>query len=112
MACELSGQRNFKPSVFQWYAKSFNFQVNDTLTLSLLLLLYFSLCIFHLQPDHWFQLAEEMTEDLFRDLDNQGLVRRRLHGAPLKDTVPIPDGGYLVLRLEANNPGGFTHKTI
>ncbi|PVD18275.1 hypothetical protein C0Q70_20824 [Pomacea canaliculata] len=42
-------------------------------------------------------LAEEMTEDLFRDLDNQGLVRRRLHGAPLKDTVPVPDGGVWFL---------------
>lgn len=85
-----------------------------TISLYHSLLLYFSLYIFHprYKPDHWFQLAEEMTEDLFRDLDSQGLVKRRLHGAPLKDTVPVPDGGYLVLRLEANNPGGFTHKTI
>ena len=29
------------------------------------------------------------------------------NGAPLKDTVMVPVGGYVVLRLKADNPGRF-----
>lgn len=38
-------------------------------------------------------------------LDNAGLIKRRLHGAPTKDTVTVPDGGYTIIRFVANNPG-------
>lgn len=48
-----------------------------------------------------------MTRDLFLDLDRQGRIERRLHRAPYKDTLPIPDGGYVVLRVKADNPGAW-----
>lgn len=38
-------------------------------------------------------------------LDDAGLMKRRLHGAPIKDTVTVPDGGYTIIRFVANNPG-------
>lgn len=38
-------------------------------------------------------------------LDDAGKIRRRLRGAPLKDTVTVPDGGYTIVRFVADNPG-------
>lgn len=38
-------------------------------------------------------------------LDESGQIERRLHGAPVKDTVTVPDGGYTIIRFVANNPG-------
>lgn len=38
-------------------------------------------------------------------LDESGGIKRRLSGAPIKDTVTVPDGGYTVIRFVANNPG-------
>lgn len=32
-------------------------------------------------------------------------IQRKLKGAPVKDTVTVPDGGYTVIRFVANNPG-------
>lgn len=32
-------------------------------------------------------------------------MKRRLSGAPIKDTVTVPDGGYTIIRFLANNPG-------
>ncbi|XP_011062898.1 PREDICTED: laccase-5-like isoform X2 [Acromyrmex echinatior] len=40
-----------------------------------------------------------------RELDKQGLIRRKLKRALLKDTVTVPDGGYTIVRFHANNPG-------
>jgi len=39
------------------------------------------------------------------ELDRQGQINRTLTKAPKKDTVAVPDGGYVVLRFYANNPG-------
>ncbi|KAH9505403.1 hypothetical protein Btru_057180 [Bulinus truncatus] len=39
------------------------------------------------------------------DLDASGNITRNLHKAPVKDTVTVPDGGYVILRFHANNPG-------
>lgn len=38
-------------------------------------------------------------------LDKSGKIRRRLFGAPIKDTVTVPDGGFTIIRFFANNPG-------
>lgn len=38
-------------------------------------------------------------------LDDAGQILRRLNGAPVKDTVTVPDGGYTIIRFVANNPG-------
>lgn len=38
-------------------------------------------------------------------LDEAGEIQRRLKGAPIKDTVTVPDGGYTIVRFVANNPG-------
>nr|KAG5690957.1 hypothetical protein BaRGS_027276 [Batillaria attramentaria] len=50
------------------------------------------------------RLDVPMTRDLFIDLDRKGQIKRNLHKAPYKDTLPIPDGGYVVLRIKADNP--------
>ncbi|PIK55769.1 hypothetical protein BSL78_07329 [Apostichopus japonicus] len=39
------------------------------------------------------------------EMDKAGNITRNLQAAPLKDTVIVPDGGYTILRFEANNPG-------
>ena len=45
-------------------------------------------------------------------LDRQGLLRRNFENPPVMDTVTVPDGGYVVLRFRANNPGEvYTEKT-
>ncbi|KAJ8030200.1 Laccase-2 [Holothuria leucospilota] len=38
-------------------------------------------------------------------MDKAGNITRNLQSAPLKDTIIIPDGGYVILRFEADNPG-------
>lgn len=38
-------------------------------------------------------------------LDESKKMKRRLSGAPIKDTVTVPDGGYTIIRFVANNPG-------
>lgn len=46
-----------------------------------------------------------VTVEQIKKLDDEGKIRRRLVGAPIKDTVTVPDGGYTVIRFLANNPG-------
>lgn len=38
-------------------------------------------------------------------MDEAGNITRNLNAAPLKDTVIVPDGGFTILRFEADNPG-------
>ncbi|KAJ3643230.1 hypothetical protein Zmor_025954 [Zophobas morio] len=39
------------------------------------------------------------------DLDRQGLLHRQFNLPPAKDTIAVPNNGYVVLRFRANNPG-------
>lgn len=39
------------------------------------------------------------------DLDRRGLLNRQFKGPPLKDTIAVPNNGYVVLRFKADNPG-------
>lgn len=45
------------------------------------------------------------TVEEVQALDRAGLIHRKLSGAPLKDTVTVPDGGYTIVRVHASNPG-------
>ncbi|TGZ54926.1 Uncharacterized protein DBV15_05335 [Temnothorax longispinosus] len=51
------------------------------------------------------KIGSNTTVAEVRELDNQGLIHRKLKRAPLKDTVTVPDGGYTIVRFYANNPG-------
>nr|XP_029736390.1 L-ascorbate oxidase-like [Aedes albopictus]XP_029736391.1 L-ascorbate oxidase-like [Aedes albopictus] len=51
------------------------------------------------------RLAGNITAEEVKRLDGEGKIKRRLKGAPIKDTVTIPDGGYTIIRFIANNPG-------
>ncbi|KAK7867607.1 hypothetical protein R5R35_014805 [Gryllus longicercus] len=51
------------------------------------------------------RLGESTSLEEVKRLDEQGLLKRKLHAAPLKDTCTVPDGGYTILRVQANNPG-------
>ncbi|XP_058822343.1 uncharacterized protein LOC131683944 [Topomyia yanbarensis] len=51
------------------------------------------------------RLAGNITAEEVKRLDDEGKIRRRLKGAPIKDTVTIPDGGYTIIRFIASNPG-------
>ncbi|KYQ58207.1 Laccase-4, partial [Trachymyrmex zeteki] len=51
------------------------------------------------------RIGRNTTTSEVRELDKQGLIRRKLKRAPLKDTVTVPDGGYTIVRFYANNPG-------
>lgn len=46
-----------------------------------------------------------VTVEQIKNLDETGGIKRRLSGAPIKDTVTVPDGGFTVIRFVANNPG-------
>ncbi|XP_050689370.1 uncharacterized protein LOC126981839 [Eriocheir sinensis] len=51
------------------------------------------------------QLGDEATVERFQELDAAGEVQRNFDHPPLKDTVTVPSGGYVVIRFFANNPG-------
>lgn len=40
-----------------------------------------------------------------QELDRSGQIVRRLKGAPMKDTITVPDGGFTIVRFVADNPG-------
>ncbi|XP_013180620.1 PREDICTED: laccase-5 isoform X2 [Papilio xuthus] len=39
------------------------------------------------------------------DLDRKGLLKRQYNLPPFKDTLAVPNNGYVVIRLKADNPG-------
>lgn len=39
------------------------------------------------------------------DLDRRGLLHRQYNLPPVKDTIAVPNNGYVVLRFRADNPG-------
>lgn len=39
------------------------------------------------------------------DLDRRGLLHRHFSEPTLKDTIAVPNNGYVVLRFRADNPG-------
>lgn len=39
------------------------------------------------------------------DLDRRGLLHRQFNLPPTKDTIAVPNNGYVVLRFRADNPG-------
>lgn len=51
------------------------------------------------------RVGKNVTVDQIKKLDSEGLIKRKLSHAPIKDTVTVPDGGYTVVRFHANNPG-------
>lgn len=38
-------------------------------------------------------------------MDRMGQLKRNFNNPPLKDTIQVPSGGYVILRFYANNPG-------
>lgn len=41
------------------------------------------------------------------DLDRRGLLHRRFSLPPAKDTIAVPNNGYVILRFRADNPGNI-----
>lgn len=41
------------------------------------------------------------------DLDRRGLLHRQYNLPPTKDTIAVPNNGYVVFRFRADNPGNF-----
>lgn len=39
------------------------------------------------------------------DLDRRGLLHRQYDAPPQKDTIAVPNNGYVVFRFRADNPG-------
>lgn len=44
------------------------------------------------------------------DLDRRGLLDRHYNLPPLKDTIAVPNNGYVVFRFRADNPGKLPKK--
>lgn len=42
------------------------------------------------------------------DLDRRGLLHRQYNLPPVKDTIAVPNNGYVVLRFRADNPGKYS----
>ncbi|XP_076673352.1 uncharacterized protein LOC143371730 [Andrena cerasifolii] len=51
------------------------------------------------------RIGRNVTVETVKRLDDEGLIRRHLDHAPLKDTVTVPDGGFTIVRFHADNPG-------
>lgn len=41
-------------------------------------------------------------------MDESNQIKRRLVGAPIKDTINVYNGGYTIVRFVADNPGFWT----
>lgn len=41
------------------------------------------------------------------DLDRRGLLDRHFNLPPAKDTIAVPNNGYVVFRFRADNPGEY-----
>lgn len=46
------------------------------------------------------------------DLDRRGLLHRQFGHPPLKDTIAVPNNGYVVVRFRADNPGKTMGSTL
>lgn len=46
------------------------------------------------------------------DLDRRGLLHRQYNLPPTKDTIAVPNNGYVVLRFRADNPGKLNRLII
>lgn len=42
------------------------------------------------------------------DLDKRGLLHRQFNLPPAKDTIAVPNNGYVIFRFRADNPGKLT----
>lgn len=48
---------------------------------------------------------KNLTTEYVKYLNENGKIKKRFKGSPLKDTISIPNGGYAVIRFRADNPG-------
>lgn len=46
------------------------------------------------------------------DLDRRGLLNRQFNLPPGKDTIAVPNNGYVVFRFRADNPGRWMHDSV
>lgn len=46
-----------------------------------------------------------MSVEAFQELDRTNQIKRNFEYPPGKDTIAIPNNGYVIYRLWANNPG-------
>jgi len=73
---------------------------------------------FHLHGHSFYVVGEKRnafvkSADHARKLDaEERLVRRKLNGSVLKNTVVVPAAGLSVLRFIADNPGIYIYKYI
>lgn len=51
------------------------------------------------------KVGDKLSLEYVKKMDSEGKIERRLKGAPLKDSVIVPSGGYTIVRFHANNPG-------
>ncbi|GFR63220.1 multicopper oxidase [Elysia marginata] len=51
------------------------------------------------------KLGTSASFQAVKDLDRVGNITRSTSRAPYKDSITVPDGGYVVLRFRADNPG-------
>ncbi|XP_060075142.1 uncharacterized protein LOC132554835 [Ylistrum balloti] len=51
------------------------------------------------------RLNNSTTLEEIKKLDSEGKLMRNFTSPVDKDTVTVPDGGYVILRIHANNPG-------
>ncbi|XP_053999584.1 uncharacterized protein LOC128887574 [Hylaeus anthracinus] len=52
-----------------------------------------------------FTSATSMSINHIKQLDENGELERNFNGPPGKDTIPVPDNGFAVIRFRTNNPG-------
>lgn len=49
--------------------------------------------------------TQRMSLKLAIDLDRRGMLLRKFLKPSLRDTVPVPNNGYTIIRFRADNPG-------
>jgi FtsP/CotA-like multicopper oxidase with cupredoxin domain len=66
--------------------------------------------MFHLHGNYFHvvgmdRIGTNVSLEQIKELDNAGKLRRKFTDSVRKDTVTVPDGGYTIIRLYADNPG-------
>ncbi|XP_055852973.1 uncharacterized protein LOC129916824 [Episyrphus balteatus] len=51
------------------------------------------------------RVGKNVTIETIKEMDRLGQLHRNFDKPPVKDTVTVPDGGYTIIRFNADNPG-------
>lgn len=70
----------------------------------------------HIHGNHFHVVAiglvkENISLDYVKHLNEEGMIHKKLSNATAKDSISVPNSGYAIIRLKADNPGNISFVT-